>query len=212
MKAILLDFDGVLVDSATLYLDLYREACRRWNKTLPIDSVEEFRDWYNPRWEENYYEMGFSEEEFQEVLAWSAEHLDYMKAKLFPGVPETLRNLAAEYPLAVVSTTPSGLIQRRLAVEGLDGLLALIKGGDDGLSEKVEKIKDTLRQLGVQDGVMVGDTPLDVEAGRENGLRTVAVTYGWCSHRRVHDSRPDVHIDEPAQLETAIREALTRAR
>lgn len=210
MNAILLDFDGVLVDSTTLYLDLYREACRRWNKTLPIDSVQEFRDWYNPRWEENYYQMGFSEQEFQEVLAWSAGHLDYMKAQLFPGVPQTLRNLAAEYRLAVVSTTPSGLIQRRLAAEGLDGLMALIKGGDDGLSEKVEKIQDTLRHLGVRHGVMVGDTPLDVEAGRANGLRTVAVTYGWCSHRRVHDSRPDVVVDEPGGLEAAIRQALAR--
>lgn len=210
MKAILFDFDGVLVDSATLYLDLYREACRRWNKILPIDSVEEFRDWYNPRWERNYYEMGFSEEEFQEVLRWSVEHLDYGKARLYPGVAETLRSLAAEYPLAVVSTTPSALIRDRLRQEGLDTLMTLIKGGDDGLSEKIEKVRDTLRHLQVAKGVMVGDTPLDVEAGRENGLGTVAVTYGWCAHQRVHDSRPDLVIGDPSGLESAVREVLAR--
>lgn len=210
MKAVLLDFDGVLVDSATLYLDLYREACRRWGKTLPIDSLEEFRRWYNPRWEQNYYEMGFSEEEFQGVLAWSVGHLDYMKARLYPGVAETLRSLAADFPLAVVSTTPSELIRRRLAQEGLDTLMTLVKGGDDGLSEKVEKIRDTLRHLEVGAGVMVGDTPLDVEAGRENGLGTVGVTYGWCTRERVHESRPDLVIHDPSGLETAIREVLAR--
>lgn len=210
MKAVLLDFDGVLVDSTTLYLDLYREACRLWNHPLPIATVEDFRAWYNPRWEQNYYDMGFTEEEFQAVQEWALTALDYSRAALFPGVAEAVRSLAREHPLAIVSTTPSALIRARLAREGLEGEFRLVMGGDDGSSEKVEKIRQTLADLGATRGVMVGDTPLDVEAGRHHGLQTVAVTYGWCAHDRVHGSSPDRVIHHPGDLEPAVRELMAR--
>lgn len=209
MNALFLDWDGVLIDSVELYLDLYKEACRRWGKTLPISTAEEFRHWYNPQWEKNYYEMGFTEEEFRGVQRFSAEYLDYGKARLYPGIPEMLRSLARDYPLAIVSTTPSGLIRARLREAGLDGLMARITGGDDGRSEKVEKIRGTMEDVGATGGVMVGDTPLDVVSGRANGLRTVAVTYGWCAEDRVHEVSPDRVVESPEGLEAAIREMMS---
>lgn len=209
MKALFLDWDGVLIDSVELYLDLYKEACRRWGKALPISTAEEFRHWYNPKWEQNYYEMGFTVEEFRGVQHFSAEYLDYGKAQLYPGIPEMLRSLARDYPLAIVSTTPSGLIRTRLQEAGLDGLMARITGGDDGLSEKVEKIRGTMEDVGATGGVMVGDTPLDVVSGRANGLRTVAVTYGWCAEDRVLEVSPDRVVESPEGLEAAIREMMS---
>ena len=210
MNAILLDWDGVLVDSVELYLDLYREACQRWGTTLPIRTTEDFRLWYNPNWEQNYFRMGFTREELDQVMRFSEQHLDYGKVRLFPGIPEMLRNLSRDYKVAIVSTTPSSLIRARLESEGLGDLLSWITGGDDGCSEKVQKIQQTLERLGAAGGVMVGDTPLDVEAGRRNGLATVGVTYGWCAGHRVRDLAPDRVVEAPGDLEAAVRDLLAR--
>lgn len=204
-KAVLLDWDGVLCDSVSLYLDLYAEACRRYAKVLPISGLDEFRAWYNPRWEDNYYQMGFTEAEFQEVLKFAESYLDYSKAPLYPGIDALLESLAADWPVAIVSTTPSFLIKARLEAEGLHGHFTYFMGGEDGNSDKVEKIATTLKDMGVDHGVMVGDTPLDIDCGRANGLATVGVTYGWVTPQRVLDARPDRVVESPEGLESAIR-------
>lgn len=209
MKAILLDWDGVLCDSRTLYYDLYIEAARRWNKKFPINSMEEFLEWYNPRWEENYYEMGFSVKEFEEVQVWSDKWLDYASAPFFPGIAENLQRWSEVAPLAIVSTTHSDLIRQRMQLEsGLDRFFKYFTGGEDGSSAKREKVARTLRILGADGGVMVGDTPLDVDAGQFNGLKTVGVTYGWVSPARVRQAGPDILVDRPEDLYQAVLDSL----
>ncbi len=208
MKAILLDWDGVLCDSLQLYFELYVEACKRRNKAFPMKDLEQFRGWYNPRWEENYYEMGFTPQEFSEVLAFSERWLDYSRARLFPGVVHNLRQWSSLAPLAIVSTTPSGLIRARLAQEaGAVECFRHFTGGEDGCSEKRQKVANTLKAIGCSQGVMVGDTPLDVDAGRFNGLATVGVTYGWVSPERVRSSQPDRLVERPEELGAAVIEA-----
>ncbi len=224
MKAILLDWDGVLCDSRMLYYDLYFEAARRWNKKVPIQTMEEFLEWYNPRWEENYYEMGFSPEEFEEVQKWSDEYLDYASAPLFPGIADNLRRWSEVAPLAIVSTTNSALIRQRMHVElgpppeealhqkaeeaSLNSYFKHFTGGEDGSSAKRDKVARTLEILGVKEGVMVGDTPLDVDAGQFNGLKTVGVTYGWVSAARVRQAGPDFLVDRPEDLYQAVLDSL----
>jgi HAD superfamily hydrolase (TIGR01549 family) len=206
MKAILLDWDGVLCDSVRLYYDLYVEACERWKKPFPVSDIQAFRGWYNPRWEENYYEMGFTHQEFEEMRAWSEVHLDYARAELFPGVAENLAGWAQVAPLAIVSTTPSPLIRARLG--DLASHFMHFTGGEDGCSEKRQKVANTLRHLGVSAGVMVGDTPLDVDAGQFNGLATVGVTYGWVTPERVREARPSCLVESPEQLYQAVLQCL----
>ena len=206
MKAILLDWDGVLCDSVSLYYDLYVKACQLWNKPFPVSDIEHFRNWYDPRWEKNYYELGFSEAEFLEVVAWSEKHLDYTRAQLFPGVAENLALWAQSAPLAIVSTTPSTLIRARLG--DLCRYFQHFKGGEDGSSEKRQKVADTLKLLGVRAGVMVGDTPLDVDAGQFNGLNTVGVSYGWVTQQRIREANPTRLVDDPADLGAAVLSCL----
>lgn len=209
MKAILLDWDGVLCDSLNLYWELYQEAARIWKKPLPVEDIGEFRRWYRPQWEENYYEMGYSEEEFQQVLQWTEGWLDYSRAALFPGVLENLKAWSREAPLAIVSTTPSALIRRRLEREsGALECFQHLTGGEDGESEKRRKVARTLQKLGASGGVMVGDTPLDVDAGQFNGLCTVGVTYGWVTPERVQQQKPTRLVERPDDLFQAVLDCL----
>ncbi|MBI3925191.1 MAG: HAD family hydrolase [Armatimonadetes bacterium] len=207
-RAVLLDWDGVVSDSLPLYIEFYREVCRRYSRPLPVETVEEFRDWYEPRWERNFYETGFSEQDFRDILKLGETLLDYSRVPLFANIPEMLRRLASEWPVAIVSTCPTPMIRKRLAQEGLEGLFARIVGSDDGSTEKASRVTRTLESLRAEEGVMVGDTPLDIEAGHANGLGTIGVTYGWATARRVEAAGPCALVHRPADLEGTIREVL----
>ena len=58
---------------------------------------------------------------------------------------------------------------------------------------------------------MVGDTDLDVYAGRANGLSTVGVGYGMVDEARLRAAKPDFIVTHPNELAEAIRLAGVRA-
>jgi phosphoglycolate phosphatase len=191
-----------------MYFEFYRKSCRRFGHPFPIGDLDQFRAWYNPQWEENYYELGFSPEEFREVLKFWEEDMHYSQSQLFPEVAANLATWAKEAPLAIVSTTPSRMIRERLRAEDLERFFSHFTGGDDGETEKRERVRVTLAALEATQGVMVGDTPLDIDAGRHNGLRTVGVTYGWVTPDRVKAASPDRIVDDPSHLGQAVLEVL----
>lgn len=205
---ILLDWDGVLVDSLGIYLELYRELCRRYEKTLPINDPVAFRQWYQPRWEENFYELGFTQEQYREICEVYPSLLDYGRAPLFPGVAELLETLSARHPLLVVSTAHTDSIEKRLRAAGLTRYFAEVTGSDDGGTEKSERIRELMKRYGGGVGIMVGDTDLDIEAGRDNGLQTVGVTYGWLSELRLASARPHYLVRRPEQLQPTLETCL----
>ena len=46
--------------------------------------------------------------------------------------------------------------------------------------------------------VMVGDTALDIEAGRANGVRTIGCTWGYGSRDELVQAGADELVDSPA--------------
>ncbi len=207
MKAVLFDWDGVLVDSTVMYYEIYCQLCEHYDKYLPIHSVEEFREWYNPAWENNYFEMGFTRDDLPMVSDFVHEHIDYAPLQIFPGVPEVLADLATTYKIAIVSTTPKEAIWNRLEADNLGRYIDFITG-NDGVSEKTAKIANTLQLLGCKEAVMVGDTPLDISSGQANSLPTVGTTYGWVTPHRIHEAKPSLVVDSARDLGRAIRSLL----
>ncbi|MBQ7568464.1 HAD family hydrolase [bacterium] len=207
MKAVLFDWDGVLIDSTYMYYDLYCQLCQKYGKYLPINSLEEFREWYNPAWENNYFEMGFTPEELPMIASFINHGTNYAPLKLYPGVPETLSDLHRDYRLAIVSTTPRDTILKRLQASALDSYIDYITG-DDGVSDKVGKIARTLEILECSQAVMIGDTPLDIASGKANKLPTIGASYGWVTPQRVRAAEPSIVIDSALELNSAIRSLL----
>lgn len=205
---IFLDWDGVLVDSLSLYFELFRDLCRKHDKTFPISTIDEFREWYEPNWEINFAELGFSDAEYQEICNTYPDTLDYGSADLFQGVEEMIAELAERHPLIVVSTAPTRNIKTRLADCGLLSHFQDVTGSDDGSTNKIDRIAELLKDFNGATGVMVGDTDLDIEAGRANGMKTIGVTYGWISEQRVRKARPNYVVTEPSSLQGAVVKAL----
>jgi phosphoglycolate phosphatase len=204
--AIIFDFDGVLADSIGLYHRLYRQVAEHWGRPFPATTIEAFRDWYNPKWEENYRILGFTGFQREQAMQWVSERIDYSKVRLFPNVKDMVFRYAKLYPVAIASTTSDRKIRALLETEGIVDCFDIILGGGVDGSDKVTMVGEAWRQLGAPADrtVMVGDTSMDIMSARQWGLRSVGVTYGWMSAARLEPVRPTIMVHQPFLLETAI--------
>jgi phosphoglycolate phosphatase len=105
--------------------------------------------------------------------------------------------------LAVLTNKP--VIPSRAIVEalGLAPFFAQIYGGNSFATKKPDP--EGARRLLVESGVhpeetaIVGDSHVDVETGRNAGLWTVGVNYGFAPHT-LQECPPDVLVDMPQEL------------
>jgi len=98
--------------------------------------------------------------------------------QLFPGVRETLARLSWGR-LAVVSNKPEGFSKRILEALGVLGCFCTVIGGDSMAERKPDPapLHEAVRRCGVTagDAVMIGDSVVDVRAGRAAGIITCAI-------------------------------------
>jgi phosphoglycolate phosphatase len=86
---------------------------------------------------------------------------------------------------------------------GLGPFFAQVYGGNSFATKKPdpEGARRLLAENGVRpdEAAIVGDSHVDIETGRNTGLWTVGVTYGFAPHT-LDDPVPDVLLDAPREL------------
>ena len=106
------------------------------------------------------------------------------ESRPYPGIPELLRDLAAEgWRLAVCTNKPEAAARSLLEATGLLPLLCAVGGGDSFPVRKPDPahLVETLRSARGSSGhaIMIGDHANDVVAARGAGLKSVFVTWGY---------------------------------
>jgi len=103
----------------------------------------------------------------------------------------------------VLSNKP--VVPSRAIVEalGLGRFFSQLYGGNSFPTKKPdpEGARKLLEEYGVQPqhAAIVGDSHVDVDTGRNAGMITVGVTYGFAPHT-LADDPPDVLVDHPSEL------------
>ncbi len=106
---------------------------------------------------------------------WLLEH----PGRLFPGVRETLEQLARRYPLYLVSNCQLGYIEATLASTGLGHLFSgQLCFGDTGMPKGIT-IRRLMEKYSLQSPVYVGDTQGDAEACALAGIPFIYAEYGF---------------------------------
>jgi phosphoglycolate phosphatase len=130
---------------------------------------------------------------------YHAHLLDYTRP--FPGVEAGLERLLplrrAGLKTAVATTKLTDTARKVVVGLGLSRHLDLVLGSD-GLPCKpdpavIRAVFRALRHPEPPSGLMVGDTELDILAGRAAGLRTCAVGWSELPRERLSSARPDHH-------------------
>ncbi len=128
-----------------------------------------------------------------------------VKSALYPGVAETIEHfLRCEKKLAVLTNKPVNLSVR--IIDELLGPKTFMKvvGGDSLPTKKPDSapIFNIMEALGVEPehSVIVGDSPVDVEAGKGAGISTIGAAYGFRGVDELKESGADIIIESFAML------------
>ena len=125
----------------------------------------------------------------------------HAQTSVYPGVPEALAALGGRKGTATTKGTPTtravleqfGLLRYFDHVQGTDGFPS--KPAPDVILRSMEALGARPEEC-----LMVGDSAADMEAGRQAGIRTCAVLYGYGKREELARHQPDFWIDDLRQL------------
>ena len=143
----------------------------------------------------------------EHFLSYYREHkLDH--TRIYDGINEALvaiRNSSNGRPrrMAVLSNKPVKPSRAIVEALGLGEFFPIVYGGNSFATKKPdpEGAHTILRETASQptETLIVGDSHTDVSTGRNAGLWTCGVTYGF-SPETLQQTPPDVLLDSPAEL------------
>ncbi len=213
IRLLIFDLDGTLVDSRLDLVHSVNGMLRHLKRPeLPADVIASYvgdgapmlvrRALGDPR------DHRYVEEALHYFLAYYREHkLDHTLP--YPGVPEALVAMrqvnhgSRERLMAVLSNKPVVPSRQIVQALGLGGFFRQVYGGNSFSTKKPDPLgaETILRENGARPGeaLMIGDSGVDVLTGRNAGMWTCGVTYGFAPHT-LKPAQPDILLDSPGEL------------
>ena len=131
---------------------------------------------------------------------------------VYEGIPEVLAALASsngvQRQMAVLSNKPVNPSRHIVQALGLGDFFVSVYGGNSFTTKKPDPlgVRTILQETGVaaDEALIIGDSSVDVLTGRNAGLWTCGVTYGFAPHS-LEDVPPDVVVESPRKLGELLR-------
>jgi pyrophosphatase PpaX len=204
LRAVLFDLDGTLLDSAELIITAFQDTCRHiLHREIDRDTI--LREWARPIRERFHalapdQDEALSQEYLRRYLA-----LHGQRARLFPGVTDTLDALRARgYAMAIVTSKRRATTQAALDAFHLDRWCSVVIADEDVTRHKPdpEPVRLASERLGLwpDAALMVGDTPFDIASGRAAGADTAAALWGTVDADGLRAAAPGHELAHPADL------------
>jgi phosphoglycolate phosphatase len=213
IKLVIFDLDGTLIDSRLDLVHSVNAALRHIGRPeLPEDVIASYVGDGAPILIQRALggeavDDAIVRQGLQFFLSYYREHkLDH--TTVYEGIKEALAAIrrgsnGRARTMAVLSNKP--VVPSRAIVEalGLGSFFTQIYGGNSFATKKPdpEGARKLLEENSVrpEEAAIVGDSHVDVETGRNAGLWTVGVNYGFAP-LTVEEARPDVQVDAPHEL------------
>jgi phosphoglycolate phosphatase-like HAD superfamily hydrolase len=206
VRGILLDLDGTILDTRDAYIEAAKNAFSALGQDLPDNGVAleipkrieqklPFTDLMNvePQKFLNSYLKAFYD-------------ISGGKTKPMPYIASALEKLSGKAKLAIITMrfVPKEVIIRELQQFHLDKYFTHVVTALDTHKPKPspEALIKAVKALDMQmsDCVIVGDSVIDVQAGKAAGIKTVAVLSGLYSREELAQTDPNLIINNVAEL------------
>jgi phosphoglycolate phosphatase len=206
VRAFLFDLDGTLIDSK---MDLVHSVNAMLRETRraeqPVEVVASYIGHGAPHLIAKVLGPESSEQQRQEGLNLFLRHYEKQMLNLtrpYAGVVEGLRALNGN-ALAVLTNKPIAMTKGILDGLKLTPFFRTVYGGDSFPTKKPDPAGAfaILKELGIApaEAAMVGDSDVDIETGRNAGMVSVGVTYGF-GQRNTALCPADAEVDSLVQL------------
>ena len=212
VRLVIFDLDGTLIDSRLDLVHSVNAALRHIGRPeLPDDVIASYVGDGAPILIQRALGAEAADEALvrkglEFFLSYYREHkLDH--TTVYPGIPEALAAIqtsnGVRRQMAVLTNKPVNPSRAIVDALGLGQYFSQVYGGNSFVTKKPdpEGARKLLAETGVapEQAAIVGDSHVDVRTGRNAGLWTVGVTYGFATHT-LEDEAPDALVDSAADL------------
>jgi HAD superfamily hydrolase (TIGR01509 family) len=207
VKGIILDLDGTLVDSKQAYLEAARTAFSAvGQQKVSIKTVMEIPKRFEQGIPLDDLLLEVDVKKFRRIYLKSFYQAVAVMAKPLPDIANTLKKLSENAKLALTTKrkVPNKVVIQQLKEFGLERYFQAVVTACDKFSPKPspDALVECSRKLGVKTSecAVVGDSIVDIEAGRRAGAKTVAVVSGIFSRDELKKEKPDLILTNVTEL------------
>lgn len=176
---IFFDWDGTIADSMPLCVGEITLALERMGLSVP--PVETLMACNGPTYEESVAVLGLPQErgaEFLRLRKKAEMELVPTVQRFFPGIRGMLEELRTFADLAIVSNGLQEYLELSTRVMQVEDVFTRLQAFTPGKT-KAQALGMLIDEMQPEKCVMVGDRLGDINAGKANGIPTVAACYGF---------------------------------
>ncbi len=197
-KGFIFDWSGTLSDNFHLFCQVCALVFKDLGKD-PITSEEIRQNFtlpYMKFW--NKYLPDLTKE--KQCILYEKYIHEVGDPNLYPNVKDVIAELyTTGYMIFIVSSDPLSKLLPEIEDSGLKKYITKIEGG---VHEKAGTIKNIVRDYSLDQNhsYYVGDTSGDVEAGKDAGVKTIGITWGFQNKKLITEAHPDHIINDIIEI------------
>ena len=146
------------------------------------------------------------------IAAYRSYYNAHCREKTGPyaGILQALTDLAAEYPLAVVSNKPDSAV-KPLCLEYFGDIFSLGERHDTPRKPAPDMVLNAMTAIGVEKCIYVGDSEVDILTARNANVPCLSVTWGFRDEAELREAGAQYYCHTPADLPNVLRAILAEA-
>jgi len=198
---VIFDFDGTIADTVSFIKTIMNKLSDDFDfqKIKDVD-LEELK---NKETREVFKSLGVSLIKLPFVLkkVRNVLHEEIEKIKPIEGIEKALLEIKKEnHQLGILTSSPSKTVEKFLKINNLNFFDFIYSEGD--IFNKAKKLNNLLKEkkFNPQYVFYVGDETRDIEAAKEAGVKTIAVSWGFNSEEILKKQNPNYLVKKPEEL------------
>ncbi len=218
LKLVMFDCDGTLANSHAFLVRVAKESFAHVGATVPLES--RMNDFLSMTFEDFLKTLDghMTGEQLQKAY-------DHMRATLvgerdsgaivepvYDGIKEMLKTLYDQnYLLGVATNKQAHGLAAVLKTNGIDRYFVTLQNSSNSATKpSPDMILNAMAATGAdrKDTVLVGDSTIDIQTGKNAGVKVIGVTWGSLSEDRILAAGADCLARTPAEVVDRVRELL----